>query len=50
MCAYRCGGRRLLGAGLLFVGILLIFLCMPLQALVIVLGAVLAGLGLFLIR
>lgn len=50
MRAYGYGRKRLLGAGLVFVGILLIFLCMPLQVFVIVLGAVCAGIGLMLIR
>ena len=50
MRAYSFGGRQLLGTIMVFIGILLIFLCLPLQVFVIVLGAALAGLGLFLIR
>lgn len=50
MSASRCGGRQMLGAALVLVGVLLIFLCMPLQVFVIALGVVLAAAGLLLLR
>ena len=46
----RYGGKQLVGAMLVLIGVLLIFLCMPLQVFVIALGIVLAGTGLLLLR
>lgn len=48
--AYGCSRRHLLGAMLVLIGVLLVFVCMPLQVFVIVLGVVLAGIGLLLLR
>ena len=46
----RYAGRQLAGAVLLLAGMLLVFLCLPMQALLIVLGAALAAVGLILLR
>ena len=50
MSVLRCDGRRILGAVLVLAGVLLVFVCMPLQVFVIALGVVLAGIGLLLLR
>lgn len=50
MSAYRYGGKHLLGALLVLVGVLLVFCSMPLQVFIIVLGVALAGIGLLLLR
>ena len=50
MSASRCARRQLLGIALVLSGVLLVFLCMPLQVFVIALGVVLAAAGLFLLR
>ncbi len=45
-----CGGKRLAGALLALAGILLVFLCLPMQFFLIVLGIALAAAGLLLLR
>ena len=47
----RCfQSRRLLGAALALAGVLLVFLCLPVELLLIVLGIVLTTAGLLLLR
>lgn len=47
----RCiHGRRLLGAALALAGVLLVFLCLPLEFLLIALGAALTAAGLLLLK
>ncbi|MBQ2833499.1 MAG: hypothetical protein IJN79_05640 [Clostridia bacterium] len=41
-------GRRLLGAVMALTGVLIVFLCLPMEFFLIVLGTLLAGLGLYL--
>ena len=48
--AWRCAGRQLAGTALLLIGMLLVFICLPMEALVLVLGAALAAIGLLLLR
>jgi len=43
-------GRRLLGAALALSGVLLVFLCLPVELLLIVLGIALTAAGLILLR
>jgi len=43
-------GRRLLGAALALSGVLLVFLCLPLELLLIALGVALTAAGLLLLR
>ena len=49
MSVLRCDGRRILGAVLVLAGVLLVFVCMPLQVFVIALGIMLAAAGLCLL-
>ena len=49
MSVLRCDGRRILGAVLVLAGVLLVFVCMPLQVFVIALGIMLAAAGLYLL-
>ena len=47
----RCiHGRRLLGAALALAGVLLVFLCLPVELLILALGVALAAAGLLLLR
>ena len=47
----RCvNGRRLLGMALALVGVLLVFLCLPVELLLIALGITLTAAGLLLLR
>lgn len=48
--AYRYGGKHLLGALLVLLGVLLVFCSMPLQVFIIALGVALAAIGLLLLR
>lgn len=41
-------GRRLLGAMMALTGVLIVFLCLPLEFFLIILGTLLAGFGLYL--
>ena len=43
-------GRRLLGAALALAGVLLVFLCLPVELLILALGVALAAAGLLLLR
>ena len=43
-------GRRVLGAALALSGVLLVFLCLPVELLLLALGVVLTAAGLFLLR
>ena len=48
----RCGdrGRTLLGVMLVLCGVLIVFLCLPMRFFMIVLGVVLAAIGLALLH
>ena len=50
MRAARQGKRQIAGVALVLLGTLLVFICLPVQALVIALGALLAAIGLALLR
>ena len=50
MRRYVHSGRRLLGAALALAGVLLVFVCLPIQALLIVLGLTLAAAGLLILQ
>ena len=50
MGAYKYGMKHLTGTLLVLIGVLLVFCSMPLQVFVIMLGVVLAGIGLLLLR
>ena len=43
-------GRRFLGAVLALAGVLLVFLCLPVELLILALGVALAAAGLLLLR
>ena len=45
-----CGGKRLAGAFLALAGILIVFLCLPMQFFLILLGVALAAAGLLLLK
>ena len=47
-CGYR--GRQLLGSAMALCGILLVFVCLPMQFFLIVFGVVLAAAGFLLLR
>jgi len=47
----RCfNGRRMLGTALVLAGVLMVFLCLPVELLLIALGTALTAAGLLLLR
>ncbi len=50
MSGRQCTGRALCGMILVLVGVLIVFICIPMRVFLIVLGVALAAVGLILLR